>query len=90
MMIAIISSRHVSSHFYIVRIRVMRKQPEEVPLIIPQPEINPPQEPAGPDWPSHNPEVTPEEEPLPDLVPEEVPAPHTKSNHFILTDHDCI
>lgn len=71
------------------KFRAMSKQPEEVPVIPLQPEVIPPQEPAGPGWPLHNPEVIPGEEPSPDLAPEEIPAPPTESNRFILIDHEC-
>ncbi len=61
----------------------MNKHPEEIPDIPKQPEIIPPQDPVGPSWPSHNPEVIPEKEPAPVLIPEEVPPPPTKGIHFI-------
>lgn len=60
----------------------MGKQKEEVPNRQSQPEIIPPQEPVGPNWPLHNPEVHPGQEPAPDLAPKEIPPPPADDIHF--------
>lgn len=47
----------------------MAKSPNEIPFQPEKPTTMPPKEPEEPQWPKHDPEIKPAEEPLPNTEP---------------------